>query len=229
MGETSCERGRYTEIKRYGRVDMKLNKGLVFVGVGAVLAGALLLGAYNAASAPLPEGFPEPTPDGAIAVKQYPAYRAATVQVAGRLADAPSQGFSPLFNHISSNDISMTAPVETRYPPATLQPQAVTEGQATVSFLYRSLDIVPQEIAQDVQVEDIPPMLVVSLGRRGGYGYDNYADGIEQLQAWLAEHPEYAVAGSPRRLFYDGPFVPDFLKRNDIQIPITRVADRTAP
>jgi len=202
------------------QVDMKLNTGLVLIGVGAILAGALLLGAYNAASAPRPEGFPEPTPDGAIAIKQYPAYRAATVQVTGRLADAPSQGFSPLFNHISRNDISMTAPVETRYPPTTLQADASTEGQTAVSFLYRSLDIVPQEIAQDVQVEDIPPMTVVSLGMRGGYSYDNYINGIAQLQAWLAEHPEYVVAGPPRRFFYDGPFVPDFLKRNDIQIPV---------
>jgi len=208
---------------------MKLNKGLILIGVGAILAGALLLGAYNAASAPLPEGFPEPTSDGVIEIKQYPAYRAATVQVSGRLADAPSQGFSPLFDHISSNDISMTAPVETRYPATTLQANAAAEGQAAVSFLYRSLDIVPQAVAQDVQVEEMPPMMVVSLGRRGGYGYDNYTEGIVRLQTWLAEHPEYVVAGPPRRFFYDGPFVPDFLKRNDIQIPIEAIADRPEP
>jgi effector-binding domain-containing protein len=204
---------------------MKLNKGLVFVGVGALLAGALLLGAYSVASAPLPEGFPEPTSDGVIEIKQYPEYRAATVQVAGSLANAPSQGFSPLFDHISSNDISMTAPVETRYPAATLTADAAIEGEAAVSFLYRSLDIVPQEIAQNVQVEDIPPMTVVSLGMRGGYSYNNYVAGIEQLQAWLAEHPDYEVVGPPRRFFYDGPFVPDFLKRNDIQIPVTLLSD----
>ena len=201
---------------------MKLSKGLVFVGVGALLAGALLLGAYSAVSAPLPEGFPPPTEDGVIEIKQYPEYRAATVQITGNLASAPSQGFSPLFDHIISNDISMTAPVETRYPTDTLQSESVTEGEATVSFLYRSLDIVPQEIAQNVQVEDIPPMTVVSLGKRGGYRYDNYIVGIEQLQTWLEDHPDYVVVGLPRRFFYDGPFVPDFLKRNDIQIPIER-------
>lgn len=199
------------------------------LGVGAILAGALLLGAYKAASAPLPDGFPEATADGVIEVKQYPAYRAATVQVSGRLASAPSQGFSPLFEHISRNDISMTAPVETRYPDATLQADAATEGQAAVSFLYRSLDIVPQEIAQNVQVEDIPSMTVVSLGRRGGYSYENYTEGIAQLQAWLAQHPEYEVVGLPRRFFYDGPYIPNFLKRNDIQIPIQLTGDRAAP
>jgi effector-binding domain-containing protein len=199
---------------------MRLNRSLLILGIIAIGAGALFLGAYNAASAPLPEGFPEPTQDGVIEIKQYPEYRAATVQVTGSLADAPSQGFSPLFNHISSNDISMTAPVETRYPAATLTADSTVAGEAAVSFLYRSLDIVPSEIAENVQVEDIPPMTVLSLGMRGGYSYDNYVAGIEQLQAWLAQHPDYEVVGPPRRFFYDGPFVPDFLKRNDIQIPV---------
>jgi len=199
---------------------MRLNQSLLLLGIVALGIGGLFFGAYNAASAPLPEGFPLPTPDGEIEIKHYPAYRAATVQVTGNLAEASSQGFSPLFDHISSNDIAMTAPVETRYPAATLEVDADTSGEAVVSFLYRSLDIVPEAVAQDVQVADMPPMTVLSLGMRGSYSYDNYTDGIQQLQAWLTEHPDYAIAGPPRRFFYDGPFVPDFLKRNDIQIPI---------
>lgn len=63
-------------------------------------------------------------------------------------------------------------------------------------------------------------MTVVSVGVRGGYGYGIYTSGIERLQAWLAKHPEYVVVGSPRRLFDDGPYVPDGLKRSDIQIPV---------
>ncbi|MBD2112089.1 MULTISPECIES: heme-binding protein [Cyanophyceae] len=199
---------------------MKLGQSLLIVGVVVIGVGALLFWAYSAASAPLPVGFPPPTADGEIEIKQYPDYRAATVQVTGNLANAPSQGFSPLFRHISSNDIAMTAPVETRYPTATLDASTVVEGDASVSFLYRSLDIVPQEIAQNVQVEDIPPMTVVSVGVRGGYGYEVYTSGLQQLKTWLAAHPEYAVAGPPRRFFYDGPYVPDALKRSDIQIPV---------
>ncbi|MEM9502995.1 MAG: heme-binding protein [Cyanobacteria bacterium P01_E01_bin.43] len=201
---------------------MKLNQGLLILGILAIGVGALVLWTYSAASAPLPEGFPPPTAAGAIEIKQYPAYRAATVQVTGDLEQAPSRGFSPLFRHISSNDISMTAPVETRYPIATLEAGAATAGDATVSFLYRSLEIVPEAVAPDVQIEDMPSMTVVSVGVRGGYGYDIYTGGIEQLQTWLAAHPDYAVTGPPRRFFYDGPYVPDPLKRSDIQIPVQR-------
>lgn len=201
---------------------MKMSQSLLILGAVFVGVGALLFWAYSAASAPLPEGFPPPTAEGEIELKQYPQYRAATVQVVGDLANASSRGFSPLFRHISSNDISMTAPVETRYPTATLQGGAVAQGEAAVSFLYRSLDIVPQEVAQDVQVEDIPPMTVISIGVRGGYDYNIYTRSIERLQAWLLAHPDYMVAGLPRRFFYDGPYIPDPIKRSDIQIPVQR-------
>jgi hypothetical protein len=144
------------------------------------------------------------------------------VQTSGNLASAPSRGFSPLFRHISSNDISMTAPVETRYPVTTLEVSAAPVGNATVSFLYRSRDIVPQEVAQDIQIENIPPMTVVSLGTRGRYDLETYQASIQRLRAWLAAHPEYTVVGPPRRFFYDGPFLPDALKRSDVQIPVQR-------
>ncbi len=199
---------------------MKLSQGFVVVGV--FLIGALLFGAYSAASAPLPEGFPSPTADGEIEIKQYPAYRSATVQVTGDLGSASSRGFSPLFRHISDNNISMTAPVEAQYPAATLQAHAATQGETAVSFLYRNLNIMPQAVEQDVRVDDIAPMTVVSFGVKGGYEYGIYTKGIEQLQGWLAAHPEYTVIGSPRRFFYDGPFIPDALKRSDIQIPVQR-------
>ncbi|HEY9878663.1 MAG TPA: heme-binding protein [Leptolyngbyaceae cyanobacterium] len=199
---------------------MKLNQSLLIIGIVAIGAAALLLGAYSAASAPLPEGFPPPTPDGKIEVRNYPEYRAATVQVAGALEDAPSQGFNPLYRHISSNEISMTAPVETRYPTGTLQNSSTNEGSAAVSFLYRNLNIVPQEVAQNIQIEDIPPMTVVSIGIRGSYDFATYTRNLQRLQDWLAANPNYAVVGPPRRFFYDGPFIPDALKRSDVQIPV---------
>lgn len=204
---------------------MKLSQGLLVLGVVVMGVTVLAMGAYRAASAPLPEGFPVPSSEGQVEIKYYPPYRAATVQMTGDLAYAPSRGFSPLFRHISSNDISMTAPVETRYPVATLEGQT-TQGEAAVSFLYRNLDIVPREVAENIVIEDIPAMTVVSMGTRGRYDMASYSASLQQLQAWLAAHPEYEVIGQPRRFFYDGPFLPDLMKRSDVQIPV-QILNRT--
>ena len=204
---------------------MKLENLLLPIGVLAVVAIAFF--AYSATAAPLPEGFPPPTPEGNIEVKQYPTYRAATVRYSGELSMAANRAFDPLYRHISSNNISMTAPVETRYPVSTLEASEMGApdelGEALVSFLYRSTDIYPSEIAQNIQVEDIAPMTVVSLGLKGSYDFSSYKKNIERLREWLAQHPEYTVVGSPRRFFYDAPYVPEPAKRSEIQIPIRRV------
>jgi len=63
----------------------------------------------------LPVGFPAPTPNGIIEVKQYPAYRSGTYTYEGNLREATGYAFNPLFRHISSNNIAMTMFVEARY------------------------------------------------------------------------------------------------------------------
>jgi effector-binding domain-containing protein len=199
---------------------MKLHHLLIPMGIIAIAAVAI--GVYQANSAPLPEGFPPPTADGQIEVKSIPAYRSATYRATGELATAANRAFSPLYQHISSNEISMTAPVETRYPSSTIEASGSLNetGEAQVSFLYRSTDIYPKEIANNIFVEDIPPMTVVSLGLVGSYSYSRYQEGLARLKDWLKQHREYEVVGEPRRFFYDGPYIPDGFKRSEIQIPI---------
>jgi SOUL heme-binding protein len=197
---------------------MKLHHLLIPLGIIAIAIVAI--GAYQANSAPLPQGFPPPTADGKIEVKSYPAYRSATYRASGELATAANRAFSPLYQHISANEISMTAPVETRYPSSTIEATDYGTGEAQVSFLYRSTDIYPKEIANNIFVEDISPMTVVSLGLVGNYSYQSYQQGLARLKDWLKQHPEYEIVGEPRRFFYDGPYIPDGLKRSEIQIPI---------
>jgi len=203
---------------------MKLKSLLLVCGL---LILAILIGGYNAVSAPLPEGFPPPTSSGKIEVKQYPAYRSGTIIYEGELAQATNAAFEPLYRHISSNKIAMTAPVEARYPLVTLQERPGSKlderGQAEVSFLYRNPDIQPQQLAQGINVEDHAAMAVVSIGIKGSYSYAIYQQHLEQLREWLAQHPEYTVNGLPRRFFYDSPFIPDSLKRSEVQIPINKV------
>lgn len=201
---------------------MKLKTIFLIVGLFAIPIIGFM--AYGASSAPLPEGFPPPTKAGQIEVKRYPAYRSGTYTYKGKLSQAANESFGPLFQHISSNSISMTAPVEARYPSITLNevpnsnPDEV--GKAEVSFLYRNESIAPKQVAEGIKVENHPPTTVVSIGISGAYTYASYQKNLALLQEWLRNHPSYKVAGPPRRFFYDSPFTPDSFKRSEVQIPI---------
>ena len=172
---------------------------------------------WMVSEASLPEGFPPPGPVGEVIVKTYPAHRLARVT-----AEGGSNGmFMKLFRHIERNDIKMTAPVEMSWPQEGEKPSRDPDAMA---FLYGSTAIgEPGADAEDpgVIVEDIPEMQVVSIGLRGGYDAKTFRRGHEQLEAWLAEHPEWKPAGGPRTLGYNSPFVPNFFKVSEVQIPVT--------
>ncbi len=199
---------------------MKLSTLLIIFG--AIAIPVAFLGIQKAMSAPLPVGFPNPTAHNQIEIKQYPAYRSGTYEYEGNLNDATSYSFNPLFRHISSNNISMTAPVEARYPVDSIN-QPIQTGKAKISFLYNNSEVQPQKLAQDIQVEDHPPMLVVSLGVQGAYGYGSYQENVAKLKQWLTNHPEYEIAGEPREFLYDSPYTPSALKRREVQIPIRKL------
>jgi SOUL heme-binding protein len=196
---------------------MKLFTFLIIFG--AIALPLTFFAIKETMSAPLPVGFPNPTAHNQIEVKQYPAYRSGTYTYEGNLSNATSYAFNPLFRHISSNNISMTAPVEARYPMDSID-RPIQTGKAKVSFLYNNSEVQPQQVERDIQVEDHPPMLVVSLGVQGAYGYGSYQENVTRLNQWLSQHSEYEIAGEPREFLYDSPYTPSPLKRREVQIPI---------
>ena len=112
----------------------------------------------------LPEGYPAPTPPGAIEVKRYPVIRRA--EVTGR--QAPDRGrnsaFFSLFRHIRSRDIAMTSPVEMDYPGWSGDASSAPKSW-TMSFVYRTPDDGPIEQSGNVRVTDTAPVTVISITR----------------------------------------------------------------
>lgn len=162
--------------------------------------------------ASLPLGFPQPTEVNVIEIKEYPRYRGVTYTHTGDARQATRVAFDPLFQHISTNQIAMTTPVEARY---------VAEGAETeVSFLYSQPEMTPQKIDSEVMVRDTLPMKVVSIGVQGAYSWESYEQNLQKLKDWLVQHPEYEVAGPPRRLLYNSPMTPEYMKRSEVQIEI---------
>jgi len=181
-----------------------------------------------------PCGFPPPGPVGTVIVKDYPAYRLARTQ-AGETdhATGPNQMFGPLFNHIRRNDIAMTAPVEMEYAKTSLTSTdagsvAGTNALTSMGFLYAEPFLGstgPDPSDSRVVVEDIPAMTVVSVSLRGNYTPRNFAAGADVLRDWFSTRSDqFRVAGSPRYLAYNSPFVPGFFKLGEVQIPVERIA-----
>ncbi len=173
---------------------------------------------------PLPEGYPPPTPPGAIELKRYPLVRRA--EISGTMTPDWGMNFAffPLFNHIKRRDIAMTSPVELNY--ARLEPSTSKGPESwTMSFLYRSADLAPVGIDPKdarVLIEDIPPVTVVAIGMRGDYKLNRVKNGVSDLREWLSQQTEWEEAGEPRALFYNGPEVRSRDKWLEVQLPVRR-------
>ena len=175
--------------------------------------------------AKLPKGFPPPGPVGQVIVKDYPEARAAVVHSAalGKGADE-GRMFRPLFNHIKSNEIAMSAPVEITWSPS---PEKGADAEpVSMAFFYGEPSIGQPGSDGSVEVLDMHPLKVVSVGVRGSYSSKHLEGALDQLRAWLAENPgKYTVSGPPRYLGYNSPFVPWFLRYGEVQLPVVDASD----
>ncbi|MBM4076397.1 MAG: hypothetical protein FJ267_12250 [Planctomycetes bacterium] len=160
--------------------------------------------------ADLPKGFPERAALGEIQLKHYPAYR---------LARAPSSrdgAFLTLFNHIKSNKIEMTAPVEMRFDQVEQAYQ-----QIDMAFLYGQPDWGQLgDAGKGVTVYDIPAMTTVAIGLTGDFN-PNFSLYIAALESWLARNAaDYERDGKVRVMGYNSPFVWKSQRFFEVEIPV---------
>ena len=155
--------------------------------------------------ASLPAGFPLPGPVGKVMLKEYPAYRAARSD--GR------NSFWTLFSHIKRNDVQMTAPVE-----MTMDDRM---QEKTMAFLYERPGQGAAGRDGAVDVVDVPPVTVLSIGIRGS----RTAEVAAVAKSLLLERLEaggFTVAGEFRTMGYNSPMVPAARQYWELQVPVTR-------
>ena len=71
-----------------------------------------------------------------------------------------------------------------------------------------------------VSVVEVPARTVVSMGDRGSYSADNVAETRRKLSQWIADSGLWRQVGEPYAVFWNGPFVPGFLKRYEVHVPV---------
>ena len=171
---------------------------------------------------PLPDGYPEPTPFGAIDIKNYPSVRRAELTSKDDSGEGMVTGFFPLFNHIKKRNIAMTAPVEMDYQGLYsdfMKDEPGQEGATTMSFLYRSSKLGPVGEDGKIVVRDAAPVTVLSIGAKGAF---DPAQEFDALRSWLKAQDEWEVAGDPRMFVYNGPFIAPEWRWSEVQVPIRR-------
>jgi SOUL heme-binding protein len=145
--------------------------------------------------------------DKRIELRQYPILRVAETSRGG-------DDFMRLFRYISKGNVSgqkiaMTTPVF-----------MIGEGTTneTMAFvLPESLSAPPAPANDRVAIRELPASTFAVLRFTGRQqGVDGKAAG--ELQRWMAER-KLPVGGKARFAYFDPPWIPGFLRRNEVMIP----------
>jgi hypothetical protein len=148
--------------------------------------------------------------DGDCELRDYPALK--VVETA--MKDEGSGGsFNRLFRYITGgNDagkkIAMTTPV------------FMAGGESTMAFVMPSdLERVPQPSDGSVTVREMPAGRFAVLRFNGARSPQQEADHLERLKAWVADQ-RLKVSAAPVYGYFDPPWTPPFLRRNEVMLRI---------
>lgn len=161
--------------------------------------------------APVPAGFPAPTPVGVVEIKKLPVYRMAKVN-----NGAEGSNFFTLFNHIKKNNIEMTAPVE-----MTMAEKNGKYTESSMAFLYKETTLGKTGAQGNVAILDTTESTVASIGMIGSPN----SESMESARRWLVEKiknaPEaYEITGELRVMGYNSPFIPEKLRYYEVQLTL---------
>ena len=151
--------------------------------------------------------------DGPVEIRSYPALTVAEVTRTGTRDQAVRAGFGPLARYIFASDrggekIAMTAPVT----------QSEDGTSWTIRFIMPSgytLASLPKPAGADVKLVELPPAKFVAIRFSGWWSDALFTAKNAELLAWLKAHG-IAPAGEPTFAYYNDPFTPGFLRRNEI-------------
>jgi hypothetical protein len=170
-----------------------------------------------------------------IEVRRYEPYIVAEVVVPGPAEQAGNQGFSFLGGYIFGRNkgdrkIAMTAPVTQSAQPVKIEMTApVTQnavaggkGGFAVQFMMPSsftMETLPEPLDPRVTLKPVAEQRVVAITYSGTWTQSNYEEHLQKLRD-TAQRQGLQVDGEPVYARYNGPWVPWFMRKNEIWLPI---------
>lgn len=173
-----------------------------------------------------------------IEVRQYAPYVVAEVLIEADADAAGNLAFPILAGYIfgknvSKKEFAMTAPVtqttaSTRLEmtaPVTLAAAPGATGSYVIQFVLPkgvTLDSAPEPLDARVRLREIPVQRVAAIRYSGFWSDANYNEHLDRLRVTL-KGAGLSPSGEPVFSRYNPPFMPWFLRRNEIWLPLPSV------
>jgi len=178
----------------------------------SVIAGLLVIAFSIAACATSRAGY-ETAPytvirtDGDFELREYPELKIATTA-----RDADNSSFMRLFRYIDGGNvekekIAMTTPV------------FMVNGKMAFVVPEKHKAATPAPSSPQVIVDTLKAQRVAVLRFSGSRTKDSEPQAIAKLQAWMKQN-KFTEAGAPFSAYYDPPWTPSFLRRNEVLVPV---------
>jgi len=172
------------------------------------------------------------TKDGDLELRQYEPNIVAETMVQGDFEKVGNEGFRRLFKYISGENqkkqaISMTAPVSqdaNSEKIAMTAPvnQEKTGSQWRIAFLMPSaytLETLPQPLDPKVLLKEIPARRMAAITYSGTWSKKRYEEKKALLELFIKKQGLKSI-GEPVFARYNPPFMPWFMRRNEVLIPV---------
>jgi hypothetical protein len=200
------------------------------------LAGLLLaLASWPAMAIEIPE-YRVVEQDGSFELRAYSSYLIAETEVEAGFMNAGNIAFGRLFRYISGAntaqaEIAMTAPVEQSSQGEKIAMTAPVE-QAKADGVYRVGFVVPRKYNREtvpkptdprVSIREVPARIVAVWRYSGRWTEENFREHEKDLRRAVQARGLQAVAGDSAIIArYDAPFIPWFMRRNEVLIPLEK-------
>ena len=171
--------------------------------------------------------------EGSFELRDYAPHILAETFVDGSFEEAGSSAFRRLFRYISGNNrsqakIAMTAPVS-QEPGEKIDMtapvgQQKSGGRWVVSFMMPesySMEALPIPDDPQVVLRKVPARRMAAVRYSGFWSEKNYQKNKLKLDSWILKEG-LTVSGEPIWARYNAPFVPWFMRRNEILIPVSK-------
>lgn len=170
-------------------------------------------------------------------IRDYTPHILAETVVEGNLEEAGSNAFNRLFRYISGDNlahakVAMTAPVsqepsgEKIKMTAPVGQQRVQDSWA-VSFMMPAsytMENIPEPADPKVTLRLVPARRMATVRYSGFWNEKGYLRNKAELELWI-EKMGLGIVGDPIWARYNPPFMPWFLRRNEILIPVDAGTD----